>query len=302
MAEPGVWRTPALAVLASCLVVGAGVLVPLGRETAVRAAATAPAGDRSRDLVQDAASPTPGGETDVPTSDLGTEPESAPDPAATAVPEAAPAGALALIDDPQPTPPVDPLANVAPLPEDWPSRESLDAQLAAIMNAAIPADQGNTGGTGDVAQPATGADVAGAVPPTGPATASNEVQRLVRAYFPADQLGNAMAVAWCESGHRNVPGAVNRNGTRDWGLFQLNDGGTLQSVLAAIGVQYASTADAQRLALDPTINVRAAASLHARRGWAPWACAARLRIVDGLWSSTPGPMDGHFDDTGAPRP
>ena len=44
-----------------------------------------------------------------------------------------------------------------------------------------------------------------------------------------------------------------RNGTTDWGVFQLNDGGTLQAALRRIGTSFTSTAEAQQhaLAADP---------------------------------------------------
>lgn len=117
---------------------------------------------------------------------------------------------------------------------------------------------------------------------------------LVTEMFPANEVGNAMAVADCESGQKSVKGATNSNGTTDWGLFQLNDGGTLQGGLRAIGVPFSSTQQAQQLAMDPRTNVRVAAYLFSQRKWAPWVCASKLQITDGLYSSQPGPMYGKY--------
>lgn len=117
---------------------------------------------------------------------------------------------------------------------------------------------------------------------------------LVTELFPANEVGNAMAIADCESGQKSVKGATNSNGTTDWGLFQLNDGGTLQGGLRAIGVNFNTTAEAQQLAMDPRTNVRVAAYLFSQRKWGPWVCASKLQITDGLYSSTPGPMYGKY--------
>jgi hypothetical protein len=127
---------------------------------------------------------------------------------------------------------------------------------------------------------------------------TGDVLALVRQYFPADQVGNAMAVARCESGHANAIGATNRNGTTDWGVFQLNDGGTLQGALRRIGAGFTSLAEAQQLALDAETNVRAARTIYDNRGWAPWVCAYKTGIVASLYSNTPGPMAGRYDERG----
>jgi hypothetical protein len=140
----------------------------------------------------------------------------------------------------------------------------------------------------------------GPIPTTDVTGKTRQIQALVRKYFPSDQLGNAMAVSACESGHSDAKGAVNSDGTIDWGVFQLNDGGTLQGALDAIGVPYSSTAEAQQLALKTETNVEAAAQIYAAQGWAPWVCAYKIGVVAGLYSNTPGPMDGKFDEWGKP--
>ncbi|HSO04243.1 MAG TPA: hypothetical protein VLQ92_07170 [Candidatus Limnocylindrales bacterium] len=142
-----------------------------------------------------------------------------------------------------------------------------------------------------------GGDFGGAVP-RGGATSSAEVLDLVRANFPADQVGNAMAVSRCESGHGNRVSKPNTNGSRDFGVFQINDGGTLQAALRAIGVSFAEITDAREKALDPALNVRMARAIWDSRGWQPWTCAAKLEIVSGLYKKTPGPMAGKYDDYG----
>ncbi len=123
---------------------------------------------------------------------------------------------------------------------------------------------------------------------------SDALVKLVRKNFPAAQIGNAMAIADCESGQRSMQGDPNFDGTTDWGVFQLNDGGTLQGALAAIGRSASDKATAQRLAMDAAINVKAAAAIWRDRGWAPWVCAYKQQIVNALWSNAPGPMYGRF--------
>lgn len=70
----------------------------------------------------------------------------------------------------------------------------------------------------------------------------------------------------CESSWDHRATHRNRNGTTDWGLLQLNDGGTLQS----LGI----TRDQ---ALDPLANLRAAKRLYDRRGTRPWVCSRGRR-------------------------
>ena len=142
-----------------------------------------------------------------------------------------------------------------------------------------------------------GGDYGGAVP-RGGSTSTSEVLDLVSAAFPADQVGNAMAVSRCESGHGNRVSKPNTNGSRDFGVFQINDGGTLQASLRAIGVGFSDITEARKKALDPATNVRLARAIWDSRGWQPWTCAAKLKIVSGLYKKAPGPMDGKFDQYG----
>ena len=140
----------------------------------------------------------------------------------------------------------------------------------------------------------------GAVPVAAASPKRREVHNLIKKYFPANQLGNAMAVATCESGLSDAVGATNSDGTTDWGVFQLNDGGTLQGALGSIGVKFGSVKQARELALDTERNVKAAASIYQDRGWAPWVCAYKISVVASLYSNTPGAMDGKFDRWGKP--
>ena len=88
--------------------------------------------------------------------------------------------------------------------------------------------------------------------------------------FGPKHFTDAVRIAYCES--RLDPGAVNRanrNRTVDRGLFQLNDGGTMQR----LGVT-------AKDAFNPTINARAARVLFEDRGWQPWSCQYVYKILD----------------------
>jgi hypothetical protein len=118
------------------------------------------------------------------------------------------------------------------------------------------------------------------------ATTGPEMIALIHQYFAPAVWSQMEAIAQCESSlNPSTVSAPNRNGTRDWGLFQLNDGGTLQAQLSASG--YPSTDFPQ--ALDPEWNTQAAAALYSERGFSPWACAASLGIAESLGSNVPGP-------------
>lgn len=178
--------------------------------------------------------------------------------------------------------------------EEAAAAREIDAAIAAAI-AAASAESAYTGPVGGTFDPGSGSS---AGLPSGRPTTTEEVLGLVRRYFPASEVGNAMAVSRCESGHRNVIGAPNTNGTRDFGIFQINDGGTLQASLRGIGVSYSSLFDAQAKALDPELNVRMARAIWDNRGWQPWVCAAKMKVVAGLYQRTPGPMYGQYDEYG----
>ncbi|MGB7981912.1 MAG: hypothetical protein WCF36_14125 [Candidatus Nanopelagicales bacterium] len=141
----------------------------------------------------------------------------------------------------------------------------------------------------------------GGASPVGESTSTAEVLGFVRKYFPANQVGNAMAVSRCESGHGNRVSKPNSNGTRDFGVFQINDGGTLQAALRSIDVRFSGIEQARTKALNTETNVRMAKAIWSSRGWQPWTCAAKIKVVAGLYQRAPGPMDGKYDDYGRAR-
>lgn len=169
----------------------------------------------------------------------------------------------------------------------------------ALVDPTVPAADPAAGGTATVPSPADQpATSGGAVPTSGAAIDTAGVLALVRKYFPANEVGNAMAVARCESGHRNLVGAVNGNGTRDFGVFQINDGGTLQAALRRINEPYSTITQAREKALNAELNVRMSRVLWDSRGWQPWVCAAKMKVVSGLYQRSPGPMYGKYNDLG----
>jgi hypothetical protein len=171
--------------------------------------------------------------------------------------------------------------------------EAAARQIDAAIDAAIAAAQATAAFT----VPLGGVFGGGSIPQGGP-TSSAQVLQFVRKYFPADEVGNAMAISRCESGHANRVSAPNSNGSRDFGVFQLNDGGTLQAALRTIGVRTSGITQARKKALETELNVRMARAIWGSRGWQPWTCAAKLKIVAGLYQSAPGPMAGKYDDYG----
>jgi len=87
------------------------------------------------------------------------------------------------------------------------------------------------------------------------------IRRIFRKRLGTTAAKGAVKIAWRES--RLLPNVVNdknTNGTNDWGLFQLNDGGTLQYAGGLPGTS----------ALRPKWNTRAATRLIADVGWGPW--------------------------------
>ncbi|NUR51334.1 MAG: hypothetical protein HOV71_24680 [Hamadaea sp.] len=90
----------------------------------------------------------------------------------------------------------------------------------------------------------------------------------IRAIWPDGVQDKAIRVARCESGLNPIAvGGPNTNGTLDFGVFQFNDGGTLQEYLP--GDTRAAKVDSALTADD---NIRAALRLYQARGWQPWSC------------------------------
>lgn len=179
-----------------------------------------------------------------------------------------------------------PAAGLDPATAEWLAAQQAAAAAAAAAGAVPPA-------AGAAPAPASAANSTAA----GAAVAPAAVYSLVAEYFPPGEVGNALAVSRCESSFRSVVSAPNSNGSRDWGLFQLNDGGTLQGALRAIGVPAATTSEATAAALDERVNVAAAAWIWSQRGWQPWTCAAKTGIVASTYSSVRGPSYGTYTFT-----
>ncbi len=194
--------------------------------------------------------------------------------------------------------------------------QSQDAEVGAdtrnaVLHASLTQNldvtpvTGPIAGGGDALEPRVAPPVpvaaAAPVPPVPVAkkiVSQKQLLALVKKNFPADQVGNAMAVAQCESGQRSIVGSTNPDGTTDWGIFQLNDAGTLQGSLRGIGVKFADTRAAQVAALNPTTNVKAAGAIYRDRGWSPWVCAYKQQIVASLYSNEKGPMYGRYSAVG----
>lgn len=89
---------------------------------------------------------------------------------------------------------------------------------------------------------------------------------LVARYFPANQVENALRIINAESGgNQFIVSPINRNGTRDVGLFQINDVHGLTEAMR----------------MNAEANVAFAASLFARSGWQPWSTAPMLGLYHG---------------------
>ena len=105
-----------------------------------------------------------------------------------------------------------------------------------------------------------------------PTASDARVVSLIHQDFPVRAWHDAEAVAWCESKFRADDIGFDSNGTHDRGLFQLNDGGTEQYLMAMIGQNPRNLG----LAFNPVLNVRAAALLYARDGWSQWSCESAI--------------------------
>jgi hypothetical protein len=105
-----------------------------------------------------------------------------------------------------------------------------------------------------------------------PTPSDGRIVTLIHQDFPARAWHDAEAVAWCESKFRADDIGFDSNGTHDRGLFQLNDGGTEQYLMAMIGQNPKNL----NLAFNPVLNVRAAALLYSRDGWSQWSCESAI--------------------------
>ena len=82
----------------------------------------------------------------------------------------------------------------------------------------------------------------------------NSIEEIISRTFPEDPR-TALAIAKAESGLRADAVGVNRNGTKDAGIFQINDvhGHSLEE------------------RLDVSNNIRIAREIYDRRGWDAWS-------------------------------
>lgn len=88
--------------------------------------------------------------------------------------------------------------------------------------------------------------------------------KLIKDTFPEDQH-NALAVASCESGlNPYVVSKPNPNGTRDGGLFQINE--VHDKRMEELGLDK----------FDPEDNAKFARILYDEQGWTPWTCKKAL--------------------------
>ena len=94
-----------------------------------------------------------------------------------------------------------------------------------------------------------------------PTLSAPQIASLVRTYWtlPDDKaVATVVAIALAESGGRtDAINTANRNGTRDWGLFQVND------------VNWKAT-DSSSSRLDPDVNTRKAYEVYKGQGLKAW--------------------------------
>ena len=123
------------------------------------------------------------------------------------------------------------------------------------------------------------------------------VAEIIIRNFPPEQQDNALRIAACESSlNPTATSPPNSNDTTDYGLFQFNDGGTLQTYLRATGEDESNIARA----LDPEWSARAAFLLWEDRGWQPWSCSLlpKTQIVNcETWRGCPSPAPQGPGDT-----
>lgn len=100
--------------------------------------------------------------------------------------------------------------------------------------------------------------------PTAISLGAERWRNLVAEFFPADQVNNALAIISRESGgNAEIISPPNFDGSRDVGLFQIND------------VHGYSIAQRQ----DPVMNTAIAANLWRLYGWQPWSTAPGLGLI-----------------------
>lgn len=98
-------------------------------------------------------------------------------------------------------------------------------------------------------------------------------ESLIKKYFPQTEFNNAQNVAMGESSFN--PGVIhpNSNGSKDYGLFQIND-------IHAPVIKKVFGYSMDDL-LDPEKNIKVASWLFRQQGWRPWVAAQSLGLAQG---------------------
>jgi hypothetical protein len=177
-----------------------------------------------------------------------------------------PMGALALIISVSVAPSPSPAATTPPKPVRALMALTIKTSPARHSKRTSPAHHAALSSRA----PAVGAELTDFT--THPTPSDGLVVSLIHQDFPARAWHDAEAVAWCESKFRTTDIGFDSNGTHDRGLFQLNDGGTEQYLMAMIHQNPQNL----NLAFNPVLNVRAAALLYRRDGWSQWSCATAI--------------------------
>ena len=97
--------------------------------------------------------------------------------------------------------------------------------------------------------------------------------QMIQKYFPEQEVNNAQNIAMTESSFNPQAINVNTNGTRDIGLFQINE-----IHAPEILKQFGYTMDDL---LDPEKNMQVASWLFQKKGWQPWVAAKKLGLAGG---------------------
>lgn len=107
---------------------------------------------------------------------------------------------------------------------------------------------------------------------------------LVTQYFPKGIGGEAIRIGMGESGlNPNAISPPNDDqwGSRDWGLFQINDHWQEGRVRKMFNVPDDwSKEEVMRLMLDPVKNILTALEIWEEQGWDPWSTAEGLGLTD----------------------
>ncbi|MFL6074089.1 MAG: peptidoglycan-binding protein [Mycobacteriales bacterium] len=137
---------------------------------------------------------------------------------------------------------------------------SVDGNFGPATRNAVEAFQGRSSiGVDGIVGPTTRSHLDSPGGVTLDTASASQVQSMINSVF-GSAAPTALRVARCESSYNEIAINRNTNGTRDYGIFQLNDGGTLQGLGGdAHSALYASS------------NISMAHTLYLQRGWQPWS-------------------------------